>query len=334
MTINSVLGPIKVEDLGSTLIHEHLGVGWPGWELDPQDFDRKKGGAKVTKRLKEIRELGIRSIVDPCPMELGRDPEFAAEMSDKSGIQIVVATGLYNDALGIPMHFRLMDVDGIAEVYVKEIEDGIGKTGIKAGIIKTASGGIHGVTPPGRGIMDTEIKCLRAAARACNATGAPILCHNDEFEPFGRETLDVFDEEKVDFNKVLIGHACGVGDMRYYFDILERGAWLGFDRFGIEAIASDKMRLASLLGLLSVGFDRIMMSHDSVECWRGRDTGALDGMIAASPNWNMAHISRNILPAMRKAGVPEETIATLMVNNPRSYFGAAKPKAKARRRKS
>lgn len=86
--------------------------------------------------------------------------------------------------------------------------------------------------------MDTEIKCLRAAARASKATGAPILCHNDEFEPFGRETLDVFDEEKVDFNKVLIGHACGVDAMRYYFDILERGARLGFDRFGIEAIAS------------------------------------------------------------------------------------------------
>ena len=135
--------------------------------------------------------------------------------------------------------------------------------------------------------MDTESKCLRAAARASKATGAPILCHNDEFEPFGRETLDVFDEEKVDFNKVLIGHACGVGDMRYYFDILERGAWLGFDRFGIEAIAS--------------------------------------------PNWNMAHISRNILPALRKAGVSQAIIDNLMVNNPRSYFGPVKPKAARRK---
>ena len=161
MAINSVLGPIKVEDLGSTLIHEHLGIGWPGWELDYQDFDRKKDGVRVVKRLKEIRELGIRSIVDPCPMELGRDPLFAAEMSEKSGVQVVIATGLYNDALGIPMHFRLMDVDGIAEVYVREIEQGIGTTGIKAGIIKTASGGIHGVTPPGAGIkMSRSSVCV------------------------------------------------------------------------------------------------------------------------------------------------------------------------------
>ena len=332
MAINSVLGPIQVEQLGTTLIHEHLGIGWPGWELDTEDFDRRKDGARIVKRLREIRDLGIRSIVDPCPMELGRDPEFAAEMSDKSGIQIVVATGLYNDALGIPVHFRLMDVDGIAEIYAKEIQDGIGETGIRAGIIKTATGGIPGITPRGQGIKDTEVKCLRAAARASRATGAPILCHNDEFEPFGRETLDIFEEEKVDFNKVLVGHACGVGDMRYYFDILERGAWLGFDRFGIESIASDKLRLASLMGLLSVGHDRIMLSHDSVECWRGRDTGVLDGMIAASPNWNMAHISRNILPALRAAGVSQETIDTLMIKNPCSYFGPAKAKGAAPRK--
>lgn len=331
MAINSVLGPIEVQDLGATLIHEHLGIGWPGWEHDHEDFDRKKEGKKIVDKLKEIRELGIKSFVDPCPIELGRDPEFSAEMADRSGMQIVIATGLYNDALGIPQHFRLMDVDGIAEVYTREITEGIGKTGIKAGIIKTACGGIHGVTPPGQGIKDTEVKCLRAAARASKATGAPILCHNDEFDPYGRETLDIFEEEKVDFNKVLIGHACGVGDMRYYFDILERGAWLGFDRFGIESIASDKLRLASLMGLLSVGYDRIMLSHDTLQCWRGRDTGVLNGMIAASPNWNVAHISRNILPAMRKAGVSQETIDTLMVSNPCSYFGKAKPPTRKRK---
>ncbi|MBK8132546.1 MAG: phosphotriesterase [Gammaproteobacteria bacterium] len=326
MKVNSVLGPIAVEDLGTTLIHEHLGIGWPGWELDHVDFDRKKEGKRIVDKLKEIRDLGIKSFVDPCPMELGRDPEFSAEMSDKSGIQIVIATGLYNDALGIPQHFRLMDIDGIAEQYVSEIKDGIGKTGIKAGIIKTASGGIHGVTPPGQGIKETEVKCLRAAARASKATGAPILCHNDEMDPYGRETLDIFEDEKVDFNKVLIGHACGVGDMRYYFDILERGAWLGFDRFGIESIASDKLRLASLLGLLAVGYDRIMLSHDTLQCWRGRDTGVLDSMAAASPNWDVSHISRNILPAMRKAGVTDDKIDTLMVKNPCSYFGTKKRK--------
>ena len=91
------------------------------------------------------------AILSVCPANTRGSADTV--MAGNPALQVVVATGLYNDALGIPMHFRLMDVDGIAECYAREIEEGIGNTGIKAGIIKTASGGIHGVTPPGRGRM-------------------------------------------------------------------------------------------------------------------------------------------------------------------------------------
>jgi phosphotriesterase-related protein len=319
--INTATGTCAPKDLGFTLIHEHLSAGFPGWEFDNAGFDRKKEITTAVGRLKEIKALGVNSIVDPCPMELGRDPEFAAEAAEKSGVRVVVATGLYNEALGIPPHFRTLPPDAIAEVYVRELTEGIGKTGIKAGIIKTATGGIPGMTETAKKISGNEEKCLRAAARAHKATGAPILCHNDELGPFGRETLDVFAEEGVDFNRVLIGHACGVGDMRYYFDILERGAWIGFDRFGIETIASDKMRLASLIGLLAVGYDRIMLSHDFVGCWLGRVSKEWDAFVKACPNWSYSHILKNILPQLNKAGVSEGTIRTMTVDNPCAYFG-------------
>jgi len=81
-----------------------------------------------------------------------------------------------------------------------------------------------------------------------------------------------------------------------------------------------QLRLASFIGLLSVGYDRIMFSHGSIQCWRGRDTGLLNDLNASSPNRNITHISRNILPIMREAGVREEEINTLMVNNPCCYF--------------
>jgi len=320
-SINTATGTCAPKDLGFTLIHEHLSAGFPGWEFDNAGFDRKKEIATAVDRLKEIKKLGVNSIVDPCPMELGRDPEFAAEAAEKSGVRVVVATGLYNEALGIPPHFRGLPADDIAEVYVRELTEGIGKTGIKAGIIKTATGGIPGMTETAKQIGVHEEKCLRAAARAQKATGAPILCHNDELGPFGRETLDVFADEGVDFNRVLIGHACGVGDMRYYFDILERGAWIGFDRFGIETIASDKMRLASLIGLLAVGYDRIMLSHDFVGCWLGRVSKEWGAFMKACPNWSYSHILKNILPQLNKAGVSEGTIRTMTVDNPCAYFG-------------
>jgi len=320
MSINTVVGKCEPRELGFTLIHEHLTAGFPGWELDNRGFNRKIEVAKAVDRMKEIQGLGVSSFVDPCPMELGRDPEFAAEVADKSGMRIIIATGLYNDAFGIPQHFRMLGPDDIADVYVRELTEGVGKTGIKPGLIKTATGGIPGMSVD-TAITKYEENCLRAAARAHKKTGAPILCHNSESSPFGRETLDIFESEGVDFNRVLIGHACGVGDMRYYFDILNRGAWIGFDRFGLEPIAPDRMRLASLIGLLAVGFDRIMLSQDAVGCWLGRGFPAIEKMMEAAPNSNYAHVCRHIIPQMLKAGVSEAKVKTLTVDNPRAYFG-------------
>ena len=301
MSINTVMGRCEPRDLGFTLIHEHLAAGMPGWEFDNKGFDRKREMAKLVEQLKEIKTLGVTSFVDPCPMELGRDPEYAAEAADKSGLKVIIATGVYNEALGFPQHFRMIGPDDIAEIYVRELTEGIGSTGIKAGIIKTATGGVPGWT------NDTEItkqekKALAGAARAHKATGAPILCHNNELSPFGRETLDIFEAEGVDFNRVLIGHACGVGDMRYYFDILERGAWLGFNRFGLEPIAPDRMRLASLFGLLAVGYDRIMLSHDAVACWLGRMTKGATDMIESRPTGTIRTSARISCRRCAKAG--------------------------------
>ena len=320
MAINTVTGICNARDLGFTLIHEHLTIGFPGWELDNRRFNRKAGINSVVDQLKQIKDLGVTSFVDPCPLQLGRDPEFAAEVSEKSGVRVIIATGLYNDAFGIPQHFRMISVDDIADVYIQELTEGIGKTGIKPGLIKTATGGIPGMSQD-TAITANEERCLRAAARAQKKTGVPILVHNSETSPFGRETLDIFESEGVDFNRVLIGHACGVGDMKYYFNILNRGAWIGFDRFGLEPIAPDKMRLASLIGLLAVGFDRIMLSQDAVGCWFGRPLPELAKMMEKAPNSNYAHVCRNIIPQMLKAGVSEQKIQTLMVSNPRAYFG-------------
>src|SRR5246127_1737619 len=139
MSINTVMGKCEPRDLGFTLIHEHLAAGMPGWEFENKGFARKREMAKVVEQLKEIKTLGVTSFVDPCPMELGRDPEYAAEAAERSGLKVIIATGVYNEALGFPQHFRMIGPDDIAEIYVRELTEGIGNTGIKAGIIKTAT---------------------------------------------------------------------------------------------------------------------------------------------------------------------------------------------------
>ena len=143
MKINTVLGSCDPADLGPTLVHEHLMTGMPGGDLDNPNFDRAREFGKVVGAVEKVKQRGIATLIDPCPMDLGRDPEFAAAVSDRTGMRVIMSTGLYNDVMGIPTHFRMQDADDIAELYVREITEGIGSTGIKAGLIKTANSGVR-----------------------------------------------------------------------------------------------------------------------------------------------------------------------------------------------
>ena len=140
--INTVTGTVSPEQLGTTLMHEHLLIGWAGWELDcaAPKFERKAALRNCVERLKEVRDLGLETFVDPCPMDIGRDVNFMAEAASASGVRIICATGLYKEDLGNTAYFKQRSVDDIASVYISEINKGVGDTGIKAGIIKCATG--------------------------------------------------------------------------------------------------------------------------------------------------------------------------------------------------
>jgi phosphotriesterase-related protein len=312
--INTVTGTCSPEQLGTTLMHEHLLIGWAGWELDgpAPRFDRKSALSNCVKQLKNLRDMGLETFVDPCPMDIGRDVEFMAEVSQASGVRIICATGLYKEDLGNTAYFKQRSIEEITEAYVFELTKGVGTTGIKAGIIKCATG-------KGQ-ITKYEENCLHAAARAHKSTGAPITTHTDE-GTMGREQLDIFAAEGVNLDHVIIGHSCGSSDLKYHVDMLDRGCFLGFDRFGLDFLHPDKLRLAALIGLLGVGYQQqIVLSHDSVACWLGRGLDLPPAAAKLVENWNPAHIFRNIVPQMRAAGVSEEKIRSMLVENPRRYF--------------
>lgn len=146
------------------------------------------------------------------------------------------------------------------------------------------------------------------------------MTHTDD-GTMGREQLDIFVSEGVELKHVIVGHSCGASDLRYHTDMLDRGCYLGFDRFGLDILHPDRLRLAALIGLLGIGFERqIGLSHDSVACWLGRGLDLTPEMEAGIRNWQPTHIFKNILPAMRTAGVSDEKVQTMMVENPRRYF--------------
>ncbi len=317
MQINSVLGPIDTSQLGFTLVHEHLLIGWSGWQWDNTwKFDRANEMARAVDMLQELRSLGVRTFVDPCPMDIGRDAEFMAEASQKSGMTIIGSTGLYHHEMGIPSYFHAMPEEQIAEIFINDITVGMGHTTIKAGIIKTA-------TTAGQ-VTEQEQKTHAAAARAQAATGVPIITHTDENGPMGIEQLDIFESRGGAKERIAIGHSCGNGDIRYLLRVLDRGAWLAFDRFGFGLSASDDVRVAALLGLIGLGYaDRVMVSHDSVSTILQRPGEWPPEMGALIKDWKPTHIIKNIIPRLKAAGVSQQTIDTITIDNPRRYFEGA-----------
>jgi phosphotriesterase-related protein len=158
---------------------------------------------------------------------------------------------------------------------------------------------------------------LRAAARAAKETGLPIITHT-EGGTMGPEQAALLISEGVDPKRIMIGHMCGNPSLQYQMSVLDQGVNIAFDRFGIEMFLPDKVRTAMLIGLLGIGYeDRIMLSHDFTGCSSGRGGKMPEEILRKVANWSYAHIFRNIIPALKQAGVIDKQIRTMMVDNPK-----------------
>jgi phosphotriesterase-related protein len=328
-TIQTVTGPIEADQLGATLMHEHLVVGFAGWEADTirPGPRRSEVIARCVDRIAQLQERGVRSLLDPCPNDLGRDVELSAEVASRTGFHIVCATGLYTEHLGGAgyWHQRALFgpvVDAMAELFIRELTVGIGDTGIKAGVIKVASSANQ--------ITDYERTVLRAAARASLETGAPITTHTDR-GTMGDEQQAELVKLGVPPHRIIIGHSCGTADHAYHMRIVDGGSYVGFDRFGINVLFPDDKRIESLVALLAKRKERqIVLSHDSVWCWRGEPVpSALAHLLDDGVVFNPTHIHDHIIPRLLDAGATRQQIHTMLVDNPRRYFSDELPDAVA-----
>jgi phosphotriesterase-related protein len=318
--VQTVTGRVLPEALGRTLIHEHVLIGFPGWELDAlaPRFDRAEAMARAIDQMQQLRDLGVGTFVDPCPMDLGRDVEFLAELSQKSGLQIVCTTGAYFEAEGITYTFRHLPVEEITAIYIKEISEGVGDTGIRAGAVKIATGAQR--------ISDYERKLVQAGARAARETGVPLISHTQEGS-CGHEQIDLVTGEGVSAERLVVGHSDGIDDHEYHRTLAERGAFVGFDRFGITIILPDEVRVKNVLKLAKAGHTRnILLSHDSIVCWQGRPVpfaNRYEDVLAMLPDWRPTSVLTNIVPQLRAGGLSEADITTILVDNPRRLFAGA-----------
>ena len=291
-----------------TLSHEHVYVimGEDNHHY-PWMFDRAATLERAIAELGEAKAGGIGTMIDLTTPDLGRDVEFVREVAKATGMHIVVATGIWRD---VPRSFWARDIDKIADIFVREIEVGIGATDIKAGAIKVAND-TGGVTPEAE-------RVLRGAARASKRTGCPISTHQWAPERVGARQVEVFEEEGVPMHQVCIGHSADTTDVAYLESLLERGVYLSMDRYpGADGRPDWHQRNATVKALIDDGWaHRLMLGHD----YAPAPVSAGSQRATSSEPTRYLFVTTVALPALRKEGVSEETIDLMMREVPRRFL--------------
>jgi phosphotriesterase-related protein len=308
--VSSVSGPIDTAGLGFTLMHEHVFVLSEGvYSSFPHLWERETRVRQAIEALREATEHGVKTIVDLSVLGLARDVAMVREIALASGMQVIVATGLYTyDEL--PHYFQSRSVEHLAGAFVHDIEVGVQGTDVKAAILKCAT--------DQAGVTAGVEKVLRATAQAHRRTGVPISTHTHAATERGLDQQRVFREEGVDLSRVVIGHSGDTEDLSYLAKLMDAGSYIGMDRFGIDRYMPTPRRIATIAKLCERGrADRMVLAHDT-SCYI--DWFEHELVRAAAPKWNYLHIPDDVVPALRDAGVSEEQITTMMVDNPRRIF--------------
>ncbi|TCP52004.1 phosphotriesterase-related protein [Tamaricihabitans halophyticus] len=316
--VETVRGPVSVGELGTVLMHEHVFV------LDeelrrnyPARWDEEQQVAAAIARLTEVRDRGVRTIVDPTVLGLGRDIERIARINEQVELNIIPATGLYtyND-VPFAFHFHgpgtlLGGDDQLVDMFVQDITEGIAGTGIKAAFLKCA---IESELTPG------VERVMKAVAQAHHRTGVPITVHTSPAHQTGLTAQEVFQREGVDLGNLVIGHSGDSADLDYLHRLIDNGSYVGMDRFGLDILLPGDQRVATVARLAKEGFaDRMVLAQDASCHIDWFPPGVRE---AVAPNWHFTHIHDDVLPALRAAGVTEPQLDTMLVDNPRRYFSA------------
>jgi phosphotriesterase-related protein len=342
----TVLGPVAPSQLGVTLMHEHLlldlsatfapvddpelaglretPVGPELLELLRQwpfsltrDNGRLDDPALAEEELAAFVRAGGSGVVD-CTLEgIGRKPLAVQRLARATGLHVILGTGFYVE-LAHPARVADATIDELCAHFVAELTDGIGETGVRAGVIGEI--GTSGVDPRTRrkhgDITAAEEKVLRAAAGASVETGAAVTVHLDPRGTGADRVIDVLAEEGVAPDRMIMGHMDANPDLEYHLRVAARGVFVEYDHFGREYYAGhmqrpytkDERRIELLLALLERGHARqLLLSQDicaKIDLHRYGGNG-------------YDHVLSRVVPRLRAAGVAESLLEIILVDNPR-----------------
>jgi len=319
--VQTVKGPVDTAELGQTLMHEHVFVLTADVQQNyPEEWGSEdERVADAVGKLRALAAVGVRTIVDPTVVGLGRYLPRIQRIAEQVDLNIVVATGCYTyDDVPFFFHHRGPALnaavgaevpDPMVDLFVRDVTDGIAGTGVRAAFLKCAIDA-PGLTPGVERVM-------RAVARAHQRTGVPITVHTHPGSQSGLVVQRVFGEEGVDPGRVVLGHSGDTTDADHLSALADAGFVLGMDRFGIYLDTTFEARCDIVVEMCRRGYaERMVLSQDT-SCY----IDWIDPQVMALlPQWTYTHIHEEVLPYLREHGVTDDQIETMLVTNPRRYF--------------
>lgn len=285
---------------GITYMHEHTTIDLS--ELKCNEDCQLDVFSETVREYKKLYEKGVRNIVDVTNFGMGRNIPFVQKVAGESGINIIHATGFYQEKF-YPIQVFRETKEQLAERMVKEITVGIKGTNVKAEIIGEIGTSHNKWT-------DAEKKVFEAVVMVHKETNKPITTHTS-LGTLGHEQVAFFKKNGVDLNRVIIGHVDLTGDFDYILKIIKEGAYVEFDTIGKENYMPDQVRADILKKLQDLGFiDRVLLSMDIT---RKSHLEYLGGL-------GYSFLLDNFVPRLQQSGVTDESIEKMLVKNPMTFM--------------
>ncbi len=298
--IETVTGPRTADQLGITLMHEHVLVDFIGADrVSPSRYDRDEAFRIALPHLQQAHALGCRTLVECTPAYLGRDPVLLKRLSETSGVHILSNTGYYGAAKDkhLPAHAFTERDEQLAARWIREVERGIDGTSVKPAFMKI------GVDEGALSEIDANL--VRAAALTLRATGIPVASHTATGGAAIAQ-LDLLEAAGVPLPSFIWVHAHNERDTAFHTQAARRGAWVEFDGISTTSVPRHVALVQQMKGhgLL----DRVLVSHDAGWYRVGEPGGGefrpFDTLFTT------------FVPAARAAGLSDEELRLLLVTNP------------------
>ena len=314
LKIVTVTGDIPASRMGITLPHEHVLYDMVMIDsIGPNRYDKDSVITRMLPFFEELKPFKLQTFVDGTPEFMGRDPLLLAELSRKTGINIITNTGWYaaDNERHLPKEIKELSAEEIALIWIGEAKNGIGNTGIKPGVINIAISGSK--------LSDNDKKLVAAACLTHLETGLPIMSYTGPAAG-ALAQLQILKNYGVDPSAFIWLHAMEEVSKSLLLTVAERGVWIALD--GIQPDMNASVRISEMVKYMKLirRLNHVLLSHDAAGYQVGLPRG---GNIRP---YTELFDSFSLL--LLSEGITHEELDQVMVKNPAEAFGVRVRKAK------